>query len=34
MLIITVPTPTDGHKRPDLMPLLRASQMVGKVLPG
>lgn len=32
--IITVPTPIDRHKRPDLMPRLRASQTVGKVLPG
>lgn len=30
--IVTVPTPIDAHKRPDLSPLLRASQTVGKVL--
>ena len=30
--IVTVPTPIDEHKRPDLTPLLRASEMVGKVL--
>ncbi len=30
--IITVPTPIDGHKRPDLTPLVKASETVGKVL--
>jgi UDP-N-acetyl-D-galactosamine dehydrogenase len=30
--IVTVPTPIDVHKRPDLTPLLRASETVGKVL--
>jgi len=30
--IITVPTPIDKHKRPDLTPLLKASEMVGKLL--
>jgi len=30
--IVTVPTPVDGHKRPDLTPLLRASETVGRVL--
>ncbi|KTT12443.1 Vi polysaccharide biosynthesis protein VipA/TviB [Pseudomonas oryzihabitans] len=30
--IITVPTPVDQHKRPDLTPLIRASETVGKVL--
>jgi UDP-N-acetyl-D-galactosamine dehydrogenase len=30
--IVTVPTPIDEHKRPDLTPLLRASESVGKVL--
>lgn len=30
--IITVPTPIDQHKRPDLGPLMRASATVGKVL--
>jgi UDP-N-acetyl-D-glucosamine/UDP-N-acetyl-D-galactosamine dehydrogenase len=30
--IITVPTPIDGYKRPDLAPLIGASTTVGKVL--
>ena len=30
--IVTVPTPIDEHKRPDLSPLLSASHTVGKVL--
>ncbi len=30
--IVTVPTPIDEHKRPDLMPLIKASQTIGKVL--
>ena len=30
--IITVPTPIDQHKRPDLRPLISASESVGKVL--
>lgn len=30
--IVTVPTPIDSHKRPDLSPLLKASETVGKVL--
>ncbi len=30
--IVTVPTPIDNHKRPDLRPLLSASRTVGKVL--
>ncbi len=30
--IVTVPTPIDGHKRPDLTPLEKASETVGKVL--
>lgn len=30
--IVTVPTPIDGHSRPDLTPLLRASETIGKVL--
>ena len=30
--IVTVPTPIDNHKRPDLTPLLKASETVGKVL--
>jgi UDP-N-acetyl-D-glucosamine/UDP-N-acetyl-D-galactosamine dehydrogenase len=32
LFIVTVPTPIDMHKRPDLTPLLRASETVGKVL--
>jgi len=30
--IITVPTPIDEHKRPDLTPLMKASTTVGRVL--
>ncbi len=30
--IVTVPTPIDGHKRPDLTPLLKASNLVGQVI--
>jgi len=30
--IVTVPTPIDCHKRPDLTPLLKASETVGKAL--
>jgi UDP-N-acetyl-D-glucosamine/UDP-N-acetyl-D-galactosamine dehydrogenase len=30
--IVTVPTPTDKNKRPDLTPLIKASESVGKVL--
>lgn len=30
--IVTVPTPIDAHKRPDLTPLIKASQTVGAVL--
>lgn len=30
--VVTVPTPIDAHKRPDLTPLLKASELVGKVL--
>ncbi len=32
VFIVTVPTPIDAHKRPDLAPLLKASETVGKVL--
>jgi UDP-N-acetyl-D-glucosamine/UDP-N-acetyl-D-galactosamine dehydrogenase len=32
VFIVTVPTPIDNHKRPDLGPLLRASESVGRVL--
>ncbi|MEO5607601.1 MAG: Vi polysaccharide biosynthesis UDP-N-acetylglucosamine C-6 dehydrogenase TviB, partial [Polaromonas sp.] len=30
--IVTVPTPIDEHKRPDLTPLIKASETVGQVL--
>jgi len=30
--IVTVPTPIDSYKKPDLVPLLKASQTVGSVL--
>jgi len=30
--IVTVPTPIDAYKRPDLTPLIKASETVGKVL--
>ncbi len=30
--IVTVPTPIDAHKRPDLTPLLSASEAVGEVI--
>ena len=30
--IVTVPTPVDAHKRPDITPLIKASQMVGSVI--
>lgn len=30
--IVTVPTPIDKHKSPDLTPLLKASETVGKIL--
>jgi UDP-N-acetyl-D-glucosamine/UDP-N-acetyl-D-galactosamine dehydrogenase len=32
VFIVTVPTPIDGYKRPDLTPLIRASESVGRVL--
>ncbi len=32
VIIVTVPTPIDGHKQPDLRPLLGASATVGKNL--
>ncbi|CRI68157.1 Vi polysaccharide biosynthesis protein; putative UDP-glucose 6-dehydrogenase [Thiocapsa sp. KS1] len=32
IFIVTVPTPVDTYKRPDLTPLLKASETVGKVL--
>ena len=30
--IVTVPTPIDKHKKPDLTPLEKASEMIGKVI--
>jgi UDP-N-acetyl-D-glucosamine/UDP-N-acetyl-D-galactosamine dehydrogenase len=30
--IVTVPTPIDEHKRPDLTPLIKASETIGKTL--
>ncbi len=32
VFIVTVPTPIDEHKRPDLAPLLKASETVGRAL--
>lgn len=32
VFIVTVPTPIDEHKRPDLTPLIRASETIGRVL--
>jgi UDP-N-acetyl-D-glucosamine/UDP-N-acetyl-D-galactosamine dehydrogenase len=32
VFIVTVPTPIDSHRRPDLTPLIRASETVGKAL--
>jgi UDP-N-acetyl-D-glucosamine/UDP-N-acetyl-D-galactosamine dehydrogenase len=32
VFVVTVPTPVDEHKRPDLTPLMKASQTVGKAL--
>ncbi|GLS03845.1 nucleotide sugar dehydrogenase [Chitiniphilus shinanonensis] len=32
VFIVTVPTPIDQYKRPDLTPLIRASESIGKVL--
>lgn len=32
IFIVTVPTPIDEHKRPDLTPLLKASETISKVL--
>ena len=30
--VVTVPTPVDEHKRPDLTPLIKASQLLGRVI--
>ena len=32
VFVVTVPTPIDEHKRPDLTPLIKASETIGKVL--
>lgn len=32
VFIVTVPTPIDAYKQPDLSPLIKASQTIGKVL--
>ncbi len=32
VIIVTVPTPIDEHKKPDLTPLIRASQMIGQIV--
>src|SRR5262245_37885890 len=32
VFIVTVPTPIDNYKRPDLTPLVKASETVGQVL--
>ena len=32
VLIVTVPTPIDGHNQPDLTPLVSASESVGKII--
>ena len=32
VFIVTVPTPIDAHKQPDLTPLIKASETIGKVL--
>jgi UDP-N-acetyl-D-glucosamine/UDP-N-acetyl-D-galactosamine dehydrogenase len=32
IFVVTVPTPIDAHKRPDLTPLIKASETVGRAL--
>jgi UDP-N-acetyl-D-galactosamine dehydrogenase len=32
VFVVTVPTPIDEHRRPDLAPLLKASETVGRVI--
>src|SRR5690606_25886534 len=32
VFVVTVPTPIDQYKQPDLTPLVRASETIGKVL--
>jgi UDP-N-acetyl-D-galactosamine dehydrogenase len=31
-IVVTVPTPIDDHRRPDLTPLIKASQMIGRYI--
>ncbi|MGE8453830.1 MAG: Vi polysaccharide biosynthesis UDP-N-acetylglucosamine C-6 dehydrogenase TviB, partial [Pseudomonadales bacterium] len=33
VFIVTVPTPVDDTKRPDLTPLIKASEAVGRIMP-
>ncbi|MDD0538531.1 Vi polysaccharide biosynthesis UDP-N-acetylglucosamine C-6 dehydrogenase TviB, partial [Shigella sonnei] len=32
VFIVTVPTPIDKHKQPDLTPLIKASETLGKII--
>jgi UDP-N-acetyl-D-galactosamine dehydrogenase len=32
VFVVTVPTPIDGHRRPDLTPLIKASEIVGAAI--
>ena len=32
VFIVTVPTPIDDHKQPDLTPLIEASEMIGSII--
>jgi len=32
VLIVTVPTPIDNHRQPDLTPLIKASELLGRVI--
>lgn len=32
LIVVTVPTPIDEHKNPDLTPLVKASEMIGKFI--
>ena len=32
VLIVTVPTPIDNHRQPDLTPLVKASELLGRVV--
>lgn len=33
IFIVTVPTPVDNAKRPDMLPLIKASETIGRVMP-